>query len=406
MATFRYTARNVTGSEITGVLQGDTRNEVLLWLRERSFTPVALEEVALLAGGKKGSRRLRIRSSDMASFCWQLNTMIEGGVTITDAIDTIVEDVDNHRLQKVLRDVSQKMREGMSFYDSIQEYPKIFSPLFCAMIRAGESSGMLTNILARLADYFDRRDELQRKVKKALAYPAFVVGFVVLVLVVMMTLIIPRFMSMFESFGAKLPAFTMAFMGVYKFTLHNVHFMAAGAALFVLLLIAYDRTASGHRNLGRLWLRLPLMGTIFRFAFVATYGRTMGTLLAAGVPVLKAIEIIQGMTKNDVIRDVLIRAKDQVAEGVGIALSMAGNKIFPRMMVKMVQVGEESGSLPAVLDRSATYYEKKVDTTVMTMIGLLEPAMIVLVGGIVLTVLIALYLPIFTISETVGSSKQ
>jgi len=405
MATFRYIARNLSGSEITGVLQGDTRNEVLLWLRERSFTPVSLEEVALLAGGKRGARRLRVRSSDMASFCWQLNTMIEGGVTITDAIDTIVEDVDNRKLQTVLKEVSQKMREGISFYDSITEYPKVFNPLFCAMIRAGESSGMLTSILGRLADYFDRKDELQRKVKKAMAYPAFVVGFVIFVLVVMMTLIIPRFMDIFKDFGAKLPAFTLAFMGVYKFTVHNVHWMAAGAAGFVLLVIAYDSTASGHRNLSKLWLKLPMFGNIFRFAFVATYGRTMGTLLASGVPVLNALNIIEGMTRNDVIRDVLIRARDQVSEGVGIAVSMAGNKIFPSLMVKMVQVGEESGSLPAVLDRSATYYEKKVDMTVMTMISILEPLMIVLVGGIVLVVLLALYMPIFSMSGNVSGKE-
>jgi len=406
MATFRYIARNISGSEISGVLQGDTRNEVLLWLRERSFTPVALEEVALLARGKRGSRRLHIRSSDMASFCWQLNTMIEGGVTITDAIDTIVDDVDNHKLQTVLREVSQKMREGQSFYDSIQEYPKVFNPLFCAMIRAGESSGMLTNILGRLADYFDRRDELQRKVKKAMAYPAFVVGFVILVLVAMMTLIIPRFMDIFAGFGAKLPAFTVAFMSVYKFTLHNVHFMLAGVAMSVLLVVAYNRTASGHRRLSRLSLKLPIMGNIFRFAFVATYGRTLSTLLASGVPVLNALNIIEGMTKNDVIRDVLTSAKDQIAEGVGIALSMAGNRIFPSLMVKMIQVGEESGSLPAVLDRSATYYEKKVDIAVMTMISVLEPLMIVLVGGIVLVVLLALYMPIFSMSESVGAGPQ
>jgi type IV pilus assembly protein PilC len=151
-------------------------------------------------------------------------------------------------------------------------------------------------------------------------------------------------------------------------------------------------------------LRLPLMGKIVRYAFVATFGRSMGTLLGAGVPVLNALEILEGMTKNDVIRDVLAKAKEQIAEGVGIALSMSGNKIFPSLMVKMTQVGEESGSLPQVFDRSSTYYEKQVDTTVMTMISVLEPAMIVLVGGIVLVVLLALYMPIFSMSE--GMSSQ
>lgn len=404
MSTFRYIARNMTGAEVTGVLQGDTRNEVLLWLREKSFTPVSLEEIALAAESKKGARRLRIRSSDMAGFCWQLNTMIEGGVTITDAIDTIVDDVDNRKLQDVLREVSSNMRAGQSFYESVSDFPKIFNPLFCAMIRAGESSGTLTVVLTRLADYYDRRDELIRKVRKATAYPAFVVGFVILVLVAMMTLIIPRFLEIFENFGSKLPAFTLGFMAVYKFIVHNVQYIVGGFAAFVILLVLYNRSASGHRRFSRLGLRLPLMGTIIRFAFVATYGRTMSTLLGAGVSVLNAIDILGGMTKNDVIRDVLALAKEQIAEGVGVALSMSGNKIFPALMVKMVQVGEESGSLPEVLDRSATYYEKKVDATVMTMISILEPAMIVFVGGIVLVVLLALYMPIFGMSEGVADT--
>jgi type IV pilus assembly protein PilC len=395
----------MTGAEISGVLQGDTRNEVLLWLRERSFTPVSLEEVALTTGRRRRARRLRIQSSDMASFCWQLNTMIEGGVTITDAIDTINEDVDNRKLRAVLQDVSQKMREGQSFHNTVRGYPKVFSPLFCAMIHAGESSGMLATILVRLADYFDRKDELTRKVRKAMAYPGFVVGFVIVVLVVMMTLVIPRFMGIFETFGSRLPALTKALMGSYAFMAHNVHYVAGGLALFVLLIAACNRTDSGHRVFSQLYLRLPFVGGVLRFAFVATYGRTMATLLAAGVPVLNAIDIVQGMTRNDVIKEALADVKERVTEGVGIALSMADTAVFPTLMVKMVQVGEESGSLPEVLDRSSTYYEKKVDSTVMTMVSILEPAMIVLVGGIVLTILLALYMPIFSLSDSVGAGQ-
>jgi type IV pilus assembly protein PilC len=380
MATFRYIARTDTGAEVTGVLQGDSRTEILLWLREKCFTPVSLQEVAMATGEKKrkGRHRLRIRSHDMASFCWQLNTMIEGGVTITDAIDTIVGDIDNRKLQDVLRQVSEKMKTGESFY---------------------ESSGTLAAVLTRLADYYDRRDELNRKIKKAMAYPLFILGFVGLVLVAMMTLVIPRFLEIFNDFGSKLPAFTKGFMAVYKFVMHNFHFGLAGIAAMVILLALFDRTAVGHRLFSRMWLRLPLMGKIFRFAFVATYGRSMATLLGAGVPVLNAMEIVEGMTKNDVIRDVLVKAKAQIAEGIGVAVSMSGNAIFPSLMVRMVQVGEESGSLPQVLDRSSVHYEKQVDSTVMTMVSILEPSMIVLVGGIVLVVLLALYMPIFSMSD-------
>jgi type IV pilus assembly protein PilC len=395
------------GAEVTGVLQGEGRSEVLVWLREKSFTPISLEEVSLAVGDKvKGRRRLHVRSHDMASFCWQLNTMIDGGVTITDAIDTICEDIDNRKLQQVLREVSEKMKTGESFYESLQEYPKVFNSFFQAMILAGESSGTLSNVLTRLADNYDRRDELNRKVKKAMAYPAFIIGFVILIVVTMMVLIIPRFLDIFKDFGSKLPAFTVGFLAVYNWLLHNVHYVLGGFAAFVILLSLYDRTAAGHRDFSRLWLRLPLMGRIIRYAFIATYGRSMAALLGAGVPVLKAIEIVEGMTRNDIIKDALVKAREQIAEGIGIALSMSGNKVFPSLMVKMTQVGEESGSLPQVLDRSSTYYEKEVDVTVMTMISVLEPAMIVLVGAIVLVVLLALYMPIFSMTEGMDRAVQ
>jgi type IV pilus assembly protein PilC len=325
MATFKYLARNMTGAEVSGVLQGDSRSEVLTWLREKSYTPISLEEVALnLEKRKKAKHRTHIRSSDMASFCWQLNTMIDGGVTITDAIDTIVEDIDNRKLQEVLKEVAEKMKTGQSFYESVREHPRVFNALFCAMIRAGEASGTLCAVLTRLADYYDRRDDLNRKVRKAIAYPAFIVGFVVVVLVVMMTLIIPRFMEIFDSFGSKLPGFTKGFMEVYKFVIHNVHYGVGLAAGAVILLVVINRTAAGHRLFSRVRLRLPIMKTIIRYAFVATFGRTMATLLGAGVSVLNAIEILEGMTKNDIIRDVLARSKAQIAEGVGVAMSMSG----------------------------------------------------------------------------------
>jgi type IV pilus assembly protein PilC len=204
---------------------------------------------------------------------------------------------------------------------------------------------------------------------------------------------------MFRSFGSKLPAFTKGFMAVYQFAMHNAPLVVAGMAGAVLGIAMWDRTVSGHRWLCRLWLRLPMVGKIAKFAFLSTYGRSMSTLLGAGVPVLSAIEIMEEMTSNDVIKSVLVRAKDQIAEGVGIALSMAGNSVFPSMVIKMIQVGEESGSLPQVLDRSSIYFEKRVDTTVMAMIAILEPAMIVFVGCIVLVILLALYMPIFSLSD-------
>jgi type IV pilus assembly protein PilC len=398
--SYKYMAYDTQGAEIEGILQGDSQQDILLWLKGRGYTPISVDSIKLTGVKEvKGRRRFHVRSEDLASFCWQLNTMVDGGVSITEAVDTIVEDINNRQLQDVLKQVSDKMKSGQSIYESVQEFPRVFNNLFCAMIKAGETSGMLTTVLQRLANYYDRRDQLKRKIRRAMAYPIFVVSFVVLIVVVMMVFLIPRFEEIFESFGNELPAFTRMFMGGYRMIVDNVLFVLGGIFAIIMLIIFYNKTKSGHERFSRFLLRLPIMGKLLQYAFLAGFARTSSTLLGAGVSVLEAFEIIQGMTRNDVIRDTMDKIRDTIAEGVSIAVSMSGNKIFPPLLVKMTQVGEQSGSLPEVLDRSSDYYERKVDSAIDTMVGILEPALILTVGAIILVVLLALYLPIFTMSD-------
>ncbi|MBE0535339.1 MAG: type II secretion system F family protein [Phycisphaerae bacterium] len=402
MNSYRYIARHGgTGERIEGVMEAETPQDILGWLRDKSMTPLAVElhVEAVVEKKTRGRRRFRVRSEDMASLCWQLNTMIEGGVPITEAIDTIAEDIDNLKLQRVLYEIGEKLKAGETFTDAVQEYPNIFNTLFCAMILAGESSGTLPTALSRLADYYERRDALKRKVKAAVSYPLFAIGFIVLIVVVMMVFVVPRFLDMFSSFQNQLPPITLAFIKFYEFMRdHILYILAAGAGL-VIFLVLFGRSGGGHRLYSRLALRLPLMGNLLRFAFVATFGRTMSTLLGSGVPILDALKIVTRMSANDVIRETLENIHTRVVEGEPIARSMGGNKIFPRLMVKTVQVGEDSGSLPEVLERVSVFYERKVDSAIQAMLGLLEPLLIVVVGGIVLVVLLALYMPIFTMSD-------
>jgi type IV pilus assembly protein PilC len=399
MNSYKYLAYDKQGTQTEGILQGDTPQDILFWLKNKGYTPISVDSYDLTTKAVKGRRRLSIRSEDMASFCWQLNTMVEGGVPITEAIDTIVQDINNHQLQEVLKKVSEKMRSGQSIHDSVREFPSVFNDMFCAMMKAGEASGMLTDILKRLADYYDKRDQLKRKVRRAMAYPIFVISFVVLIVVVMMIFLIPRFADIFESFGGELPLFTQMFMAGYNTIVHNVPFVLGGIFGFILLIIFYNKTKSGHERFSRLVLRIPLLGTMFKFAFLAGFARSMSTLLAAGVSVLEAFEILEGTTRNDVIKAVMEKSRKMISDGLSIAVSMGGNNIFPPLLVKMTQVGENSGSLPAVLDRSSDYYERKLDSAIEAMVAILEPALIIMVGAIILVVLLALYLPIFTISD-------
>jgi type IV pilus assembly protein PilC len=398
MEVYKYVARDVSGSRKEGLRQADSHLEVLVWLREQGITPVSVHKVKEGGKGRRGGRK-RVNSAELATLCWQLTTMIEGGVPITSAISTIGEDSDNATMRNTLGELCERMQKGETFSDAVRDYPKVFNQLFCAMISAGEKGGTLPTSLSRMAHYFDNRDKLIRKVRTAMAYPIFVLCFVCFIVTMIMTFIIPRFRLIFKTIGGKLPLFTQMYMGVYDFIVGNLIFVLVGLALLIFVGVSYTKTKSGHEQFSRLALKIPIIGKILTQAFVATFCRTLSTLLSSGVPILEALNILAGMSKNDVIRAAVLKTREHIVEGSSISLSMAACGFFPNLVVKMVQVGEQSGSLPSVLDRTADYYERRVDSLLTTLTGVMEPALIIVVGAIVLVTVLALYLPIFNISD-------
>jgi len=398
MNNFKYKARDAKGLCREGLYQAENEQGVLSWLREESLTPISVVKITNKANpsGARTSQKKRIKSSDMAALCWQLTTMVEGGVPIIQALETLSEDMDNISLQKSIGKIVEKMKQGESFSDSVAYFPKLFNAVASAIILAGESSGKMPNALNRLAVYFDNRDKLLKKVKSAMAYPIFVACFVVLIVIAIMTFIIPRFTSIFDQLGGELPAFTRGFMAVYDGIRNNVIIIIGGIILLVVLIIVIGKTKKGFHLFCRIALSMPLFGKILYQSFVTTFCKTMATLLASGVSILEVFDILGGMTKNVITKSAIVHGKTNVVGGSNISLSLADTGFFPNMLIKMIQVGEESGSLPEVLDKTAEYYERKVDTTIATATSLLEPIMIVTVGAIVLVVVVALYLPIFS----------
>lgn len=401
MISYKYIARDSFGQRKEGLREAISSSDVLGWLREQGFTPVSVAEVSTIIKktGRK-TRRKRVKSAELSAICWQLTTMVEGGIGLTAALETIAEDIENLYLQKILQQIRIKMEKGVPFSECVAEFPKIFNQLCCAVILAGETGGNIVEALRRLAEYFDNRDKMIRKVKGAVAYPIFVLSFIVAIVIFIMAFIIPRFRTIFDQIGGKLPAFTRAFMAFYDIVRFNLHYIIGVSLLLVILAgLAHAKTKKGHYYFSKLALSIPLFGKIFHQAFIVTFCRTMSTLLNAGVSMLEVFDILSSMTNNDVIKDAIVRTKEHIVEGSSIALSMAASGFFPNMVIKMVQVGEESGTMSKVLDRTANYYERRVDSAINTLMTLLEPIMIIIVGAIVLTVLLALYLPIFTMSD-------
>jgi type IV pilus assembly protein PilC len=401
MKNYEYVARDLAGTQKHGYVQAANSNEVLNQLREQGLTPISVKEVVKKGAPKarQKAHRRRIKSGDLAALCWQLATMLEGGIPITTALDIIGDDTDNTQLQGILKQISEKVKKGQPVSECVADYPRVFNRLCCAMILAGETGGNLAKAIGKLAEYFENRDKLLRKVKGAMAYPVFVLSFIVIIVIFIMAFIVPRFRKIFDQIGGTLPAFTRGFMAFYDMLRHNLLYIIGLVIVLIVLASIFSKTKKGHYIFSRLSLAMPLFGNIFVHAFVATFCRTTSTLLASGVSVLEAFTILTGMTDNDIIKTAITQTRENIVGGSNISLSMSSTGFFPNMVVKMIQVGEESGSMPEVLAKTSEHYERKVDTTVTTLLSLLEPIMIISVGAIVSVVVIALYLPIFTMSD-------
>ena len=399
MKTFEYVAWDYSGNCKEGVRQAPSEDELLTYLRSEELTPAVINEV-IGAKPKKTTeiRYKKVKSMDLATFCWQLNTMLSGGLSITVAIQTIADEIANPYFEFILKKMSGQIEKGMSFTDCVRQYPKVFGKLCCAIIMAGETGGSLTASLERLAEHYENRDKLIRKVRGAMAYPAFVVGFIVVIVIVLMTMIIPRFSLMFEEFNGELPAFTRGFMAVYEaIASHTIH-IVVGTIGLVISLMAYVKTKTGHEKFCQFMLSVPVFGKIILMSFVAMFCKTLGTLIGAGVSLLDAFSILAEMTNNDLLRRGVLQTREKMSEGKNISQSMEEVGFFPGVAVKMAQIGENSGSLSSVMEKTSEYYEKKVDGLVSMMLGMLEPILIITVGGIVLVVILAMYLPIFSMS--------
>jgi type IV pilus assembly protein PilC len=403
MNNFKYTARDATGNRKEGTMQAVSSNDVLGWLREQSLTPISVSEVN--DEPVKGQARTvvikgrRVKSADLSAVFWQLTTMIEGGIPVTTALEVISEDIENPRLRQIMSYIFEKMQKGDTFSDCLAEFPKVFNRLSCAMVLAGETGGNLPVSLRRLAEYFENRDKLIKKVQGAMVYPIFVLTFIILIVIFIMAFIIPRFRVIFDQMGGQLPAFTQGFMNFYDVLRYNIVYIIGTVFLVITSGIVISRIEKGHYMLSKIVLRIPLFGKIISQAFVIMFCKTMSTLISEGVSVLEVFNILSTMTNNDVIRDAIIQARENVVEGSKISTGVARAGFFPSMVVKMIRVGEESGSLSDVLERTAAYYERKVDAAITTAVSMLEPIMIVSVGAIVTVVVLALYLPIFSMSK-------
>jgi type IV pilus assembly protein PilC len=410
MSFYRYSARDAKGKVLKGDIEASTKYEALSQLYARGFTVVDMEEARGGVGhqigvslppvkAKSGLVSGRISLTDKAIFCRQLSISVSSGISLREAVDTIMTDQDNASFRAVLQRVRQGLDEGLPFSQAIGREGKVFDRLFIALIRAAEESGSMTETLGYLAMALEKSDRLARKVRSIMAYPMFIGAFFVIIITIMTLFILPRFQDIFDNFGSKLPLLTRVVLEGNKIIIHNLLYILVGIAAIIVSLVLYIRTPGGRMQRDSFLLKLPLVGDLIRKISVARFCRNLGIMIRGGVPVTTAITIAAEVLGNRALEETLRKTHDRILEGNDIASSL-DKRAFPRLVVRMVGVGESSGRLPEVLDKVADLYEDQIEGSIMVATALFEPFIIIFFGAIILVFVMAIYLPVFSVAGT------
>ncbi len=402
MAEWVYEARTRAGEVQTGIIEADSKEGVQSRLRARQLSPVKI---------KKKSRELKlsfgsgVTPKELVVFVRQFATMIDAGLPLVQCLDILSSRGENKALNAILKDVKDYVEQGGTFSEGLGRHPKLFDELFVNLVRAGEMGGILDTILNRLAGYIEKRVKLARQVRGAMVYPIAIFLVAMIVVVVMLAWVIPSFKGMFAEFGGadSLPALTQMVIAASEGFLGNVHWIILGVGAFVFGVTYIYRKPAGKHFFHRTLLFMPIIGPVIRKISVARFTRTLGTLLSAGVPILDALDVVKKSAGNVVVENAIQDTSNKIREGQTMAEPLMETNVFPPMVVQMIGVGEQTGALDTMLNKIADFYEDEVDVAVAALTSLLEPLMMVFIGGIVGVILIAMYLPIFSIAGKVNA---
>ena len=398
-SVFIWEGTDRKGSKIKGELSGQSPALIKAQLRKQGINPLKVRKkaVSLFSSGKK------IKPMDIALFTRQMSTMMGAGVPLLQSFDIIGEGFENPNMRKLVDEIKQDVAAGNSFAESLRKKPQYFDDLYCNLVESGEQSGALETLLDRIATYKEKTEQLKAKIKKAMTYPIAVIVVAIIVSAILLIKVVPQFESVFEGFGAQLPAFTMMVVNLSRWLQEWWYLvliaMIGGGFAFKTV---YKRSEKFRDGLDRLLLKLPIVGDILYKAVVARYARTLSTTFAAGVPLVDALDSVAGATGNVVFRNAVAKIRNDVSSGVQLNFSMRTAAVFPSMAIQMTAIGEESGSLDEMLDKVASFYEDEVDNMVDNLTTLMEPLIMAVLGVLVGGLIIAMYLPIFQLGSVVG----
>ena len=401
MPIFKYVAKDDEGNTVNDFIEAKDEMVALDMLRVKNLIIISIsqqkrEKVSVNVTGKK------IKAEELVIFSRQLATMVNAGIPLVQSLDILSEQMESIIFRQVVTTVRSDVEAGSSLSAALEKHPKIFTLLYTNMVKAGETSGMLDEILDRLAGYLEKSGSLQRKVKSAMVYPSVVSLMAVAITLVLLLKVIPTFKEIFSTLGGTLPVPTQILIGLSdilsKYFIYAVIILGLIGAGIVKLV----QTSKGRAKFDQLKLNLPVFGPLLRKVAVARFSRTLSTLIRSGVPILGALEIVGKTAGNVVIEDAVEKARIGIREGESISSPLAKSKAFPPMVTRMISVGEESGELEKMLTKIADFYEDQVDAAVSGLTSLIEPLIIAFLGIVVGSIVVAMFLPIFKITELIG----
>jgi type IV pilus assembly protein PilC len=403
MATFKYAVRDKAGKAVEGVLEGDNKDAVSAKLRSMGYVIVSLEQ----SGGVLSSLNsitfgTGVKPKDITIFSRQFATMIGAGLSLTKCLSILGQQTESPALRVIITQIGKDVESGQSLSDAMSKHPKVFPPIFVNMVRSGETGGVLDEVLNRVADHFEREEMIKGRIKSAMTYPIAMGALVLIILIAMLIFVVPTFQSMFASMGGALPLPTQILVNISEGArgLPGL-FTVIGVIAIVVAFRWWKGTENGRYTWDSIKLRMPVFGKLIRKMALSRFTRTFGTLVAAGVPILSALDIVGSTSGNEVIHRAVRKVRSAIQEGETIAKPLGENPIFPAMVVQMISVGEETGALDAMLAKVAEFYDEEVTAGVDGITSLIEPLMMATLGLVVGGVVIALYMPMFEVINLV-----
>ncbi|PYM36952.1 MAG: pilus assembly protein PilC [Candidatus Rokuibacteriota bacterium] len=393
MAVWTYQGRTVAGST-QGEVEAPDRNAAVAILRGKGVLTTAIKEKPA-AAAKERKIGGKVKDREMAIFTRQFSTMIDAGLPLVQCLNILAEQSESKNLRDVTTRIARDVEAGSSLADAFGKHPRTFDDLFTNMIEVGESGGILDVVLQRLSVYIEKAAALRRKVKAAMIYPLTIVSVALIVVIFMLTFVIPTFASMFKNLGADLPLPTKIVLWLSNFVQSYILLILAALAAGIYALRRYYKTEAGQMMIDALLLRLPVFGVLIRKVAVARFTRTLGTLISSGVPILEGLRITARTAGNKVVEKAVLTTRAVVTAGGTITEPLKTSTVFPPMVIQMINVGEQTGALDAMLGKIADFYDDEVDTAVGALTALLEPLMIVFLGVVIGGLVVAMYLPIF-----------